>query len=92
MSTKLILECMGCFNKVDGLEPINWYKPASYLGIVTAINKATPKGWVWRDPWTHSTYCPTCWASIVDGDAEPSGDSDYDKAEAERAEEWRHDE
>jgi len=29
------------------------------------VEDVTPEGWVAFDPWTHATYCPECWASIL---------------------------
>lgn len=77
MSTRLTLECDGCFAKADGTQRIA-RKFVSFdgkgwgVGRVhePVIDEAVPDGWVWSDPYTHCTYCPECWASIEAGEDE----------------------
>jgi len=62
MGTKLSLKCDGCSAVAEGMRD---------LIRVADITECVPDGWVWRDPYTHATYCPDCWASILRcGDAD----------------------
>ena len=70
MTTRLHLRCGGCDAEAYS-EPIrkrfegvtgrpygfgSWRQPD--------LDAAVPDGWVWSDPYTACTYCPTCWAEI----------------------------
>lgn len=75
MGVRLQLDCDGCFAMTilplgrREFFPFNgkghgfgvWKNPS----IEEAI---APSGWVWNDPFTGCTYCPSCWNEIVDGD------------------------
>lgn len=74
MSTRIKMECDGC-GSAHETEPVKaefhsfngrgygfgkWHEPS--------INDAvSPTGWVWSDPYTCCTYCPSCWAEIESG-------------------------
>lgn len=77
MCTKLHLACDGCgaetktesvkkrfvsFNGNQSYGFGRWHAP----DIDAAVEKT---GWVWSDPYTSCTYCPTCWAKIESGEA-----------------------
>ena len=74
MTTKLLMQCDGCgaeaktesirmkFHSFNGKGYGfgQWHPPD--------IDKAVePTGWMWCDPYTACTYCPTCWAEIEAG-------------------------
>jgi hypothetical protein len=58
MSMKITLECDGCFDVEHVKESLN---------RAATIHSIVPEGWVWSDPYTHCTYCATCWAGIMGG-------------------------
>lgn len=73
MGTRLHLSCGGCDAEAYS-EPIRkhfesisgrshgfgaWRQPD--------LDAAVPAGWVWSDPYTGCTYCPTCWKEIESG-------------------------
>lgn len=75
MSTRIKMECDGC-NATTETERVKmeflsfngrgygfgkWHQPS----ITDAVE---PTGWVWSDPYTSCTYCPTCWAGIESGE------------------------
>ncbi len=53
----LTFDCSGCFETVEKIR----------LGVRDTIQGVAPQGWVAFDPYTHCTYCPKCWAEIVQG-------------------------
>ena len=64
-------ECAGCDNTAEVpvrveifTEPIGptWVKVTTRLPKLPDL---TPDGWMVSDPYTHLTYCPTCWALIA---------------------------
>lgn len=77
MATTIRMTCDGCNSTVEtervkmefcsfngrGYGFGKWLEPS----ISDAV---TPTGWVWSDPYTSCTYCPTCWAGI-EGNKEP---------------------
>lgn len=84
MTTRLILECGGCFAKAEGTGPLR-REFRSFSGrshgfgtyCIRPVEELTPPGWIMFDPWTGCTYCPTCWAEIrreVDPDGADEGD------------------
>lgn len=75
MGTKLTLACDGCDAQTQS-ERISKkfvsFSGRSYgLGVRQPpdIDSAIPEGWVWSDPYTSCTYCPTCWADIESGES-----------------------
>jgi hypothetical protein len=74
VSVVVHLKCGGCEAEAD-TKPIR----AEYVPLFTnslfcrtrypvVTNDLAPEGWVIFDPYTLATYCPECWASIVDED------------------------
>lgn len=72
MTCHVHLECGGCDAKAD-TKPIH----AEFIPLFTnsmfcrteypvVTNNLAPEGWVIFDPYTLATYCPECWASIID--------------------------
>ena len=73
MSVMLTLICGGCdetasvgplrrrFNGSQGDHGWGFWK-------TDLPESLTPEGWVMFDPWTQQTYCPACWAGIVNHD------------------------
>ena len=57
----LTFDCSGCFVTVERIR----------LGARDTIQGVAPEGWVAFDPYTHCTYCPKCWAGIVQETIEP---------------------
>lgn len=57
MPTYLMLECSGCGAKASGRGALN---------RAETLAQVTPEGWVWREPYTRCTYCPACWAAILE--------------------------
>lgn len=72
MSVLVVFECSGCGEKADGIKPLRKefvsVSGRSYgLGSArwsVGVDDVVPDGWIAFDPYTHITYCPTCWASI----------------------------
>lgn len=67
-------ECSGCDAKAEGTERLHMEfvslsgKSHGFGRAVPANSPAdvAPPGWVAFDPYTFCTYCPTCWASILE--------------------------
>ena len=67
----LTISCCGCDAVAEvavevevATEPIS----ASVVKVSTripSVDDLIPDGWEFCDPWTHLTYCPKCWGSIV---------------------------
>lgn len=55
MGTELHLRCGGCDATAEGVKSLN---------RASNVAECIPEGWVWKDPYTHCTYCPKCWAEI----------------------------
>lgn len=75
MGVKVVFECGGCFATVEGTDRLR-REFVSFSGRsygfgrnvpANTVEDVTPEGWIAYDPYTHCTYCPTCWQSIVDG-------------------------
>ena len=66
----LTISCCGCDAVAEvavevevATEPISasWAKVSTRIPSVVDL---IPDGWMVSDPYTHLTYCPTCWAQI----------------------------
>lgn len=76
MSTRLHLKCDGC-NAETHTERISKtfesFSGRSHgLGVWRSPNlddAVAATGWIWSDPYTSCTYCPTCWEEIESGKA-----------------------
>ena len=74
MSVRVLFECGGCDAKAEGTDRLK-REFRSFSGRrcgvggsvdVNSIDDVTPKGWVAFDPYTYATYCPDCWADIIE--------------------------
>ena len=82
MGTKVIMTCDGCvtehttepvFRRFESLTGKSYDIGSFQYPTITEV--VEPTGWVWSDPHTGLTYCPTCWKAIE------SGGLDKDKTE-----------
>jgi hypothetical protein len=95
MTTRLHLRCDGCDAETH-TKPIrkrfvsvrgrshgfgSWQLP-SVDDVVTEL------GWIWSDPYTSCTYCPTCWAGIEAGKGAEAPSALTGKTEAQEHAEW----
>ena len=76
MSATIRLSCDGCFETAETERFKRDF--ASFSGRsygfgrfieTTPEDLVKPTGWVLMDPYTGCTYCPKCWAEIMDGSA-----------------------
>lgn len=74
MSVMLTLQCGGCDASVivgplrKAFRSLSGRDHGVGREWVQNPEELTPDGWVMFDPYTYATYCPTCWASIEDGE------------------------
>lgn len=75
MSTKIKLNCDGCDAETETARISKTFVSVSGRGYGRgswrnpSIDDAVePTGWVWSDPCTSCTYCPSCWAEIAGDD------------------------
>ena len=74
MSVKVIFECGGCGATAEGTDRLrrhfrsfsgrSWGLGSTHDDAAASV---VPEGWIAFDPWTYATYCPKCWAEIVEG-------------------------
>ena len=72
MSTRIHMKCDGC-DATHDVGPIrktfdSFNGKGHGFGVVRQPDidaLVEPTGWVWSDPYTYCTYCPQCWAGIV---------------------------
>ena len=75
MSTRLHLKCDGCdaetYTERIKKTFVSLSGRSYGLGSYRAPNiddAVLPSRWVWSDPYTSCTYCPTCWDKIEAGE------------------------
>ena len=78
MSVTIHAACTGCDATAEGGQ-IQARYVSTFGGSIhhierTPIEDAAPEGWVLFDPYTLTTYCPTCWALIVRPEHTPTTD------------------
>lgn len=71
MSTRLHLKCDGCDAETHTERITRTFQSFNGRGYgfgryhyPSIDDVVTPTGWVWSDPYTGCTYCPTCWKEI----------------------------
>lgn len=79
MSVKITLSCDGCHVETGPhILPHRKFNSFNGKGYGFGVwdhpgidDVQFPEGWLYSDPYSGCTYCPKCWASIVDvsGDA-----------------------
>lgn len=72
MGVTVHLACNGCDATADSGAVRRHYLIRGdriYAKVQDSIEDVSPEGWVPFDPYTHATYCPTCWASITEPEA-----------------------
>lgn len=74
VSVTVQFSCGGCDAKAEGTHPLRKefvsVSGRSYgIGLLQwacGVENVVPEGWVAFDPYTGCTYCPKCWAEIID--------------------------
>ncbi len=51
----------------------------------STYEELTPEGWIAFDPYTQSTYCPDCWASIENDDFDDTQESSSEATKQEES-------
>lgn len=70
MTVEVTFRCGGCDASTEATGPLRRryepIRPGSNLcrTVTDAVEDIVPEGWVAYDPYTHCTYCPSCWATI----------------------------
>ena len=92
MSITVHYKCAGCSAEADGTEPLveafiggpgRCYNFGKYRPV-NSVRTVAPDGWIAYDPYTHATYCPTCW-KLIDQSSEQDRAREADYAfDAER--------
>lgn len=73
MSVHLLLKCSGCHDAEITVGPLRkefhaFNGTGSGWGVyqVADPEALTPEGWIMFDPYTQATYCPDCWAGLLE--------------------------
>lgn len=74
MGVRVTFHCGGCDAVVQGRTSLGkrWIEVRRLGNLskgysrIDSVEDLAPEGWVVFDPYTFATYCPACWASIID--------------------------
>jgi hypothetical protein len=74
MGVEVVFKCGGCDERADGTQALrkeflSFSGRAHGFGNVhwaVRVDDVVPEGWVAFDPYTYQTYCPACWAQIME--------------------------